>query len=52
MPAFSSADPNAFVGLSLKQTALGTPNVTAAGYRYIKYLSCWTSKPIPDRYLM
>src|SRR6266566_4512102 len=39
MPAFSSADPNAFVGIGLKQTALGTPNLSAAGYRYIKYLS-------------
>jgi hypothetical protein len=39
MPVFSSADPNAFVGLSLKQTALGTPNLSAPGYRFIKYLS-------------
>jgi hypothetical protein len=39
MPAFSTADPNAFVGLSLKQTALGTPNLSAPGYRYAKYLS-------------
>ena len=48
MPAFSSADPNAFVGLSLKQTALGTPNVTAAGYRYIKYLSGMSFDPQQD----
>jgi hypothetical protein len=39
MPAFSSADPSAFVGLSLKQAALGTPNLSAPGFRYAKYLS-------------
>lgn len=48
MPAFSSADPNAFVGLSLKQTALGTPNVTAAGYRFVKYISGLNFDPQQD----
>lgn len=48
MPAFSSADPNAFVGLSLKQTALGTPNVSAAGYRFVKYLSGMNFDPNQD----
>ena len=48
MPAFSSADPNAFVGLSLKQTALGTPNVTAAGYRFVKYISGMNFDPQQD----
>jgi Phage tail tube protein len=33
---FSSSDPNAFVALG-KQTALGTPNVTAAQLRFSKY---------------
>lgn len=46
--AFSSADPNAFVGLSLKQTALGTPNLSAAGYRYVKYLSGMNFDPNQD----
>ena len=48
MPAFSSADPNAFVGLSLKQTGLGTPNVTAAGYRFVKYISGLNFDPQQD----
>lgn len=39
MPAFSTADPQAFIGLSLKQTALGTPNVSAPGYRFVKFIS-------------
>lgn len=35
---FSSADPNAFLAIGM-QSALGTPQVTAAKLRYIKYLS-------------
>jgi hypothetical protein len=46
--AFSSADPNAFVGLGLKQTGLGTPNITAAGFRYVKYLSGLNFDPVQD----
>jgi hypothetical protein len=48
MPAFSTADPNAFVGLSLKQTALGTPNLAPAGYRFIKYISGFNFDPQQD----
>lgn len=36
--ALSSADPNAFVAVGM-QSALGTPQVTAAKLRYAKYLS-------------
>jgi hypothetical protein len=38
MSPVSSADPNAFVALGM-QSALGTPQVTAAKLRYAKYLS-------------
>lgn len=48
MPAFSSADPQAFVGLSLKQTALGTPNFSLPGYRYVKYISGLNFDPQQD----
>ena len=46
--AFSTADPNAFVGISLKQTAQGTPNVSAAGYRFVKYLAGMQFQPMTD----
>lgn len=35
--AFSSADPNAFIGLAV-QSALGTPQTTQTKFRYVKYL--------------
>lgn len=35
---FSSADPNAFIGIGM-QSALGTPQVAAAKLRFLKYLS-------------
>ena len=41
---FSSADPNAFVAVGM-QSALGTPQVTAAKLRFAKYMSGTGFKP-------
>lgn len=38
MPAFTSADPNAYIALGM-QSALGTPQTTPAKYRFAKYIS-------------
>lgn len=44
---YSSADPNAFLGLGI-QTALGTPQVTPAKLRFAKYLSGNDIQVVPD----
>ena len=38
MPAFTSADPNAYIALGI-QSALGSPQTTPAKHRFAKYLS-------------
>lgn len=44
---YSSADPNSFVGLAV-QSALGTPNVTAAQRRFVKGLSGISIEPVSE----
>lgn len=47
MPAFSSADPNAFAAIGM-QSAKGTPQTTVTKLRYVKYLSGTDVQPQPE----